>query len=315
MLPFVRMLEYGNIAPSVFLGISEQITFNSTGYNPPGRNYTSSCSTNVEEFPYVYFYGGITGTGGGITGTGSTYLNDFFYYNASDNTFYQIPSSNLRNLRSTPLVYTPDGYIYGFGGANSSNNASSQFFRHKVGTNSIEIISNDSGRPPARYNHAGVCIGNEIFYFGGQSSSVKEVIVAYNYITKVWRTVRSGITTPTLNVESPSVIFYEGLVYLVIGSTMYNYDPSTNAFTQVIPSFSPITSSGAGFIIVDGTLYYILGTFVTKREPNGTWTRIRTNTSSAYYTWYGYIAGKREAYSFFGGGGVNDRSTVMYKFT
>lgn len=303
MLPFARMIQYGNVAPKKFLGLSSLISFNTTGYNPSGRNNTSSCSPNVLEFPYIYFYGGITGT--------TTYLNDFFYYNTDDNKFYQIPSGTLSQLRSTALTYTPDGYIYGFGGSNSSNNASSQFFRHKLGTNVVEIITNDISRPVGRYNHAGVCIGNEIYYFGGQSTSVREVIVAYNYITRTWRTVRGGILTPSMNIEATSVISFEGLVYMIVGSDLYIFDPATNNFT-LGPSFSPRVAT-SGFVIVNEKLYYIMNTLVTMRNDDGSWTRIATNPAAASYTWYGYVAGKREAYTLFGGG-PNDRTTIMYKF-
>lgn len=304
MIPFARVLNYGNIAPKEFLGISTLVTFDSTGYNPAGRNNTSSCSPNVAGFPYIYFYGGITGT--------STYLNDFFYYNTEDNKFYQIPSGTLTALRGAALTYTPDGYIYGFGGGASTNIASTQFFRHKVGTSTIELITNDTGRPEGRYNHAGICIGNEIYYFGGQSDPVRAIIVAYNYVTRTWRTVKSGITTPLLTISPTSTIMFEGLVYMIIGTDLYTFDPVTNNFT-LGPVFSP-RSTSAGFVIVNEKLYYILNTIVTRRNDDGTWTRMVTNPSAASYTWYGYVSGKLEAYTLFGGG-PNDRTTIMYKFT
>lgn len=305
MLPFARMLEYGNIAPVNFSGVSKEITYDSTGYNAPGRNNTASCSPNIPDYPYIYFYGGITGT--------STYLNDFFYYNTSDNKFYQISSGNIAALRACALTYANDGYIYGWGGANSSNSVVNQLFRHRVGSSTIEVITNDTARPQGRYNHAGVCIGNEIYYFGGHTDAAREVIVAYNYITRSWRTIRSGITTPTLNVEPSSVIVFNSLVYIIIGQTLYTFNPANNAFIQETSTYSPVLYN-SGFIIVDEMLYNITGAFVTKRQEDGRWVRIASNPVYASYTWYGYVYGKLEAYTLFGGG-ANTKSAIMYKFT
>jgi|AGFT01.1.fsa_nt_gi Kelch motif. len=307
MIPFARILEYGNKAKVLFKGIIQQLT-PGAGYQPVGRNNTCSalCTTNNR----IYFFGGLN--------AGGTFLNDLFYYDMLLNRYTQLSSTGLGAYRSAAMSYcAADGYVYCFGGANAANQGQTQFFRINVSTGAMALVTGDTNRPAGKFSQTVICKNNELFFFGGGSTADRQVITKYNVTTKVWTVVRTGVTSPDLIGGPNCAIVYNDKMYVAANDGLYEFNTTSYILTKMPNQPASFTSGGYSFVI-RGDWYFMnnYGTNALSKynSADGTWSVVGTinHGTELFSGWNGYT--DENGFVLFGGA-ANERSTRIRKIS
>ena len=307
MIPFVRILNYGNVAIEKFKGVITQLT-PGAGYQPAGRNNTASALCTVNN--RIYFYGGLN--------AGGTYLNDIFYYDMLTNRYTQLSSTGIGAYRSAGMCYCPaDGYIYSFGGANTANVAQTQFFRINVNTGAVALVTGDTNRPTGVFGQTILCAGNFLFFFGGGSSVARQTINAYNVVTKQWSVPRTGVTTPDIIGGTNCSIIFNNKLYIACTDGLYDFNTTTYALTKM-PYQPSSYNSGCYSFIIKGELYfmnnYSTNTLSKYNTSDGTWSIVGTINHGLEIAsgWSGYT--EDNGFILFGGD-INERSNRIRKIS
>jgi hypothetical protein len=149
---------------------------------------------------YIYIFGGIIGN---LDGTSGGLLNDFYRYDTLNNTnFIKIwDNTNVITKRYKHKMVAINNDIYIFGGS-SSTGVLNDFFKIDTITNTVtQIWENGNNNITLRRNFSMVAINNDIYIFGGISSSYNEYFndlykfnTLTNNVTQIWANRNENIT-------------------------------------------------------------------------------------------------------------------------
>ncbi|MCL6589590.1 MAG: hypothetical protein K6U80_06515 [Firmicutes bacterium] len=113
----------------------------------------------------------------------------------------------------------------------------------------------------ARYNHAAAVVNEKLYVFGGNASSLLNLVQEYNPATGVWST-KSPMTAPRC---AMAVAAYEGKIYVLGGydganalNTFEVYDPATDSWT-VKNNPMPTARYGLAVVALNGKIYAMGG--------------------------------------------------------
>ncbi|WEM33569.1 hypothetical protein EJP02_508 [Escherichia phage EJP2] len=167
MLPFVRMLEYGNVA-EVFAtnrGIRSAFT---TSPVPPAKNnfgYTYDAKSNT-----AYIFGGIQNA---VMGD-----NQLWSFNLSTRTWLQLANAPVSTFGSALCFY--EGKIYLFGG---TGNGANNFYVYNISTNTWILNTNSIGKPNQLAYSKMITAGDKIYLWG---SPTNNSLYSYTPSTNTW---------------------------------------------------------------------------------------------------------------------------------
>lgn len=268
MLPFGRMIEYGNSIPIKNGGIRTEVLLGQT--NPSARY--SFGYTSYDNYGYIY--------GGAILG--NAYNNEFWRYNFSTNVFDQLPSGIL-STHGSALCYH-NNKIYMFGGYTGS--VSNRFFVYDIISNTwsenTTSINKPSGRHHSRFIDGsngklylyGSDNGSELYSYevstdswiqlsnspvvnnlagdmcsDGQNLYTNDCI--YNIGTNTWLRINSSMGRMTYST-------YDKNIYCVSGGILQRYNSSNNIWETVGNNISNSISRGSLYSY-NNELYYLYG--------------------------------------------------------
>lgn len=199
--------------------------------------------------------------GGFESGTTSKKLE---VYDPTDNTWTTLSSMSTARYFATAQVV--DNKIYVIGGISNSSLTTTTGTYYKT----VEVYdpatntwTTKASMPTARMGTSSVVHNNEIYVFGGMSSSATNLtkVEKYNPSTDSWTTLKSM----PLGVHQPGAIVYNNLIYLFgggYGATVYKkvqvYDPETDTYSN--RADMPQARDAIGSIKYGNEIYLIGGT-------------------------------------------------------
>lgn len=301
MLPFARMIEYGN---TVSLGLSGN-------YDAlPVHGITSLRlvkSAYVSDSVYVY--------GGMVTGS-TGHNNKLWRYDMGTGEFTQLSSGPIDSMIRCAFCYY-DGYLYLYGGRGitSSGSVTNQILsRYNISTDTWSTIST-TNLPGAR-EYCNFVQAQGLLYLAGGSTSADTTFYSYNPVSNVWVQLASSDSGMRNNAFfSTNTVHLDGIIYnLNETGLLQRYEISTNKW---LPSLN--TTFGGLLGVALGKVYQVCRSGFFEYSP-ATNTMVRLKTQSEIKNYYGddlCSIGTDGAYllQIFGSTSSTAGSTEIYKIT
>ncbi|AMM44113.1 kelch-like protein [Pectobacterium phage vB_PcaM_CBB] len=268
MLPFPRLIEYGNIRKENNTGTRIQI---SPTISPSAR--FSFGYTSLDNYGYMY--------GGAVVG--SDYNNEFWRFDTRTETWEPLANGTLAMHGSGLAGY--NGKIYMFGGYTGS--MQNRFFIYDISSNTWSENTTSTNKPSARHHCRFVSTNNGKLYLWGSDGGSQ--LFSYDIASNAWTTLTSSSITNSLAGDmttdgnylycqgSSGQKFlistgtwssmasmqgrmtyneYNDAIYCVNAERLYKYSISTNTWSQVGFNTSVGISRGALYTSLDGVKVY-----------------------------------------------------------
>lgn len=268
MLPFSRLLKYGNVRKDNNTGTRTQIF---PAVSPSAR--FSFGYTSLDGYGYMY--------GGAVVG--NDYNNEFWRFNTSTEVWEQLPSGTLAMHGSGLAGY--NGKIYMFGGYTGS--MQNRFFIYDISSSTWTENTTSINKPSARHHCRFVSTGNGKLYLWGSNGGSQ--LFSYDIASDTWTTLTSSSITNSLagDMTTDGLYLYcqgssgqkflissgtwstmssrEGrmtynryndAIYCVNNQRLYQYNKSTNVWAEVGLNTSIGLSRGAIYTSTDGVKVY-----------------------------------------------------------
>ena len=228
MLPFVRMFDYGNVAP-VYENTGKYELQTLTGSLPLSRNAPALCLGNGD----IYGYGGI-----GPGGTAGSTRTDLWRYNYWDNSYWII-SSNLDGQRLGAGIGYYKHVLYFMGYNYNSSNSYGSFMTYDLSSGVKKNISGDTGRPTS-FAYYEMELVDDTFYV---THSLSSDVYTYTPDTNTW-VKRKGVIGFNKASGESKMCYMNGKLYII--GRLYNnflvqYDISTGS-TVNLPAPPNVTN-------------------------------------------------------------------------
>ncbi|MED6536189.1 hypothetical protein VWI13_01685 [Escherichia coli O157] len=282
MLPFGRMLSYGNTINNGFSGIYELLE--PTGTIPSPMRYPLTCTDQT----YIYCTRGTT-TDGNIDGL------MIYRYNPVLNDFSTLVTIDSTHNAGTMEYY--NGRMYIFGGSGPSELMSvygTDGTRYSWGSSTVSSV----------YNIASCLVGSKMYVFGGnvnkfyiidldtkviltktmpsgyswvmycgcvayneKTNSISIVygndLYIYNVSTEIFTKYAGSVPVSTTGSSNPYLCYFNERIYLFRGGNVGYYDTNTNSWVMISTVSVPSVSFAIGIeVISDGktsTVYTFFG--------------------------------------------------------
>lgn len=176
MLPFPRMLEYGNEVDFSFMGNYEAKTYSAMSI----RAEMGFCTTSTGE---IYALGGVNG---------GTYYRDFWKYNPGTDTWSSLLQHPQGNRGGAAMAHDPiNNTIYVFGGSTGIPALGTQrndMYRYNISTNTWSAAISQGGTIPAARVHAQMkYLNGKLYLFGGYYTEASaKTISVFDIATNTW---------------------------------------------------------------------------------------------------------------------------------
>ena len=250
MLPFARMLEYGNAIPDTNKGVRTQIVSDPSPSARYSFGYTSFNGIG-------YFYGGAT--------AGAVYTNDFWKFDTSTEKFTQL-QNGLLSMHGSALA----GYgnkIYMFGG--NSGSLQRRFFVYDIGTDTWTENTTSINVPTARHHCRMVSTSDAKLYLWGSNGGSE--LFMYDIGTDTWTKLASSSITNEVNGDMVT----DGTYLYCQGSNGQKYSLSSGTWSPMASMigrmvYNPYNS--AIYCVNNERLYMY-------NKTHNTWTEVGLNTS------------------------------------
>lgn len=220
MIPFARMLEYGNVYIKRLKGIVTQIqTY--TGFGLWGTRGTS-----YNNVMYI------------INDTGRLYKVDAYSHSNS-----YVATASGGTARNVGITMSND-YVYVAGGLTSKSVELNRFVRYNISSNSWTTLQQ---MPAAAHNcELGIDVAGGIIYMVSKSLFYK-----YTISTNSWSAIAQPSSVPT---GTGALCFYDSYLYYTNRGVMMRYNPVSNTWTTLTP-YSVQLSDFAHMVECFGSLY------------------------------------------------------------
>ena len=309
MLPFVRMLEYGNVRP-VYENTGKYELQTLTAPIPASRVAPALCSDGS----FIYGYGGM-GPGGTL---GST-KTDLWRFDYSDNSFWTI-LSNLDGQRTNAGIAYYNQKIYVLGYEFNSGSTYGTFFTYNLSSGQKANITGDAGRPTASADYE-IIVHEDLFYV---MHSATNILYVYNVTSNTWSS--SNVIGFNKASGKSKMCLLNAKLYII--GRLYNnflvqYDLSTKSTVNMpVPPGVTNESTVRPFYVqaVQDELYAFVQSIVYKFNFNtNSWVLVNDSNNITINT-TSYInspnpSDKAAVYSFNDSGDANIASTRVYKIS
>lgn len=295
MLPFVRIMEYGNIVSPGLYGNYDAL---------PVQGITSLRlvkSAYVSDSVYVY---------GGVGDSGQN--NNLWRYDIGTGEFTQLSSGPIGSMIHCAFCYY-DGYLYVYGGNSTANSASQVLSRYNISTDTWSTIST-TNLPGAR-DYCNFVQAQGLLYLAGGPLSNDGSFYSYNPVSNVWTQLASASSGLKNSVYfSTNTVHLNGIIYTLNASgLLQRYEISTNTW---LPSLN-LTTGLLGVAL--GKVYQVCRSGFFEYRPD-TNTMVQLKTQGEIINYYGddlCSIGPDGAYllQLFGSRTSSGRSTEIYKIT
>lgn len=183
MLPFSRILEYGNVAPlSSFTGKYQDVTYNAMS----ARAEMGYCTTSTGD---IYALGGVNS---------NAYYRDFWKYNASTDTWNSLLQHPQGTRGASALAHdSVNDTIYVFGGSSGIPSLSTKrndMYRYNISTNTWSSVIVGTGTIPAARVHCTMQYYNSKLYLFGDyyTQGAANTLHSYDISTNAWSTLSTS---------------------------------------------------------------------------------------------------------------------------
>lgn len=309
MLPFARMLEYGNVRP-VYENTGKYELQTLTAPVPASRFAPALCSDGS----FIYGYGGL-----GPAGTNGSTRTDLWRFDYRDNSFRTI-ASNLDGQRTNAGIAYYNQKIYVLGYNFNSGSTYDTFFTYNLSTGQKANISGDTGRPTS-YADYEIVVQGDIFYVMHSNTNI---LYVYNVTSNTWSS--SNVIGFNKASGKSKMCLLNGKLYII--GRLYNnflvqYDLSTKITTNMpVPPGVTNESTVNSFYVqaVQDELYAFVQSIVYKFNfDTNTWVLVNDSNKITINT-TSYINSpnpldKAAVYSFNDSGVSNVASTRVYKIS
>lgn len=307
MLPFARMVQYGNLAP-VYENTGKYELQTLTDPIPLSRSGPALCSDGS----FIYGYGGY-----GPAGTYGSTRTDLWRFDYSDNSFWTI-TSNLDGQRTSAGIAYYNNMLYFIGYEFNSGTTYGTFFTYNLSSGQKANILGDTGRPTAFADYE-IIVNDNLFYVMHSASST---LYVYNVTSNTW----SNSIVVGFNKASgkSKMCLLNGKMYII--GRLYNnflvqYDLSTNSTVNMpVPPGVTNESTVRPFYVqaVMNELYAFVQSTVYKFNFNTNAWVLVNDTNNIIINKTSYInspnpSDKASVYSFNDSGASDAASTRVYK--
>ncbi|QOI71400.1 putative kelch-like protein [Erwinia phage pEa_SNUABM_12] len=290
MLPFARIVEYGNVAPPKKKLNGDVEVLNPVPV-PAARRNAGACSAQGK----IYIFGGYTGT----------ILKTMQVYDPSDNTFTNL-TATPNGRYSTTLSYY-NGFIYMYSGnRNVAGDNNNDFWKYEISTDTWTSLSTTG------YGNGGsdayLCTAGDYLYVVSGDGSNQ--LYRYNPNLDEW----NQLTSVPVNISTNGgACSSDTHIFAMSGGVIYKYDISTDMWEMKASQNTVITSR---LCYIDGYVYaYGTGTLMVYDVNADSWSSF--NPSPSYNATQNCLVsmykedGTPSVYSLFGGGVTSS----VYRFT
>lgn len=250
MIPFVRILKYGNTEKRTgFKGNYVSTTYSAMST----RAEMGFCTTSTGD---IYAMGGVNG---------STYYRDFWKYSSSTDTWSSLTAFPPSTRGGAAMAYDPiNNAVYSFGGSTgvpALSNKRNDLYRYDVSSNAWALVSPSGTIPGARVHGAMSYYNAKLYLFGSYyTEAVALTAAVYDISTNTWTALSSA--PYAMAYGSNTVMVGSDMIAVgVSGSTYYlmRYSTENDTWSIVSTTTNPI-----------GRIAYYRGIIVAFGFNNGT---------------------------------------------
>lgn len=295
MLPFVRMLSYGNTVDAGFTGNFSLIPFTGT-YGLQEQNRAASTTDGIR---YIYTIGGST------TGGTSSLSGRLLQYDTKLNEYKLLYNYGTQPIQPSIAYVNGKVYVLTF----ASISANPVLSTVDVETSAYTLI----GTSPYRYRTSPMCTDGENLY-----------MIDYYYIRLQRYNIQSGVwsyvsNTTVGNIPTDNYCYYKGNAYLLNNNSFKMTDVSTGVTTELkIPTYSGFNNRSVSLFVCGDDIYgYSAGIVMKYDSPTYTWSFFSSGVSVLGNIGSNGIACSlpdlNAVYIFYAAEGTNGISTVIGK--
>ena len=250
MIPFSRMIKYGNIAVEINTGTRTLITPSPS----PTARYSFGYATLGD---YAYLYGGAV--------VGSGYNNEFWKFDSTTETWTQLSSGVLSMHGSGLAAY--DGKVYMFGG--NTGSLTNRFFVYDIASDTWTENTTSINKPTARHHCRFVSTGDGKLYLWGSDGGSE--LYSYNINTNTWL----KLTSSTIQNSVAGDMTTDGTYLYCSGTANQRYNISTGTWSTMAALVGRMTYS-----LNDNQLYCVNNERLYKyQSSSNSWIQVGNNSS------------------------------------